>query len=302
MGRRGTDAGTGVDDTVEPKVKAWESIRRTLGRLIAHPQVREITEGQRELPVRLRATEALGTLTALTGVGEGGWKLLPSLRAVPIPHAQAGGQDRDLLPGARVTLENQAMLSPVCHSLPPVGVADCRVENADVVSVVETVRLPSAFLSLPSSPVLVQSCPLLPVPPMRACPVPCFRAPKVGVTRIPKPAAPRVRWGDDAVLSRMALTRWGRETPVGVFADAAFAPERWRLAEATGLPLLDVTLLGVYEQVPILAVSRIVVEDEGRRLRLWLKPDALRDKRASRRITLLVGRRISDGKMLQAAL
>ena len=69
-----------------------------------------------------------------------------------------------------------------------------------------------------------------------------------------------------------------------------------------GLPLLDVTLLGVYEQVPILAVSRIVVEDEGRRLRLWLKPDVLRDRRAARRITLLVGRRISDGKMLQAAL
>ena len=201
-----------------------------------------------------------------------------------------------------MALENQAMLAPVCHSLPPVGVADCRMLAADLVSLVDTAGLPSVFLTLPSSPVLVRNGALPPAPPTKARPVPRLRLPKVGAVRIPKPVAPRVRWGSDAILGRMALTRWGRETPAGVSPDAAFAPERRRLSEAAGLPLLDVTLLGVYEQVPILAVSRIVVEDEGRRLRLWLKPDVLRDRRAARRITLLVGRRISDGKMLQAAL
>ena len=85
-------------------------------------------------------------------------------------------------------------------------------------------------------------------------------------------------------------------------AGEAFEPERHRLAEAAGARLEDVTLLGVYPDVPILAVSRIVVEEEGQRLRLWLKPDVLRGRGGGRLITLLVGRRVSDGKMLQAAL
>ena len=286
----------------QPTANAWETIRRTLGRLITHPQVREVSGGQRDVPARVRATDAVGTLAARNGPGERGWEPSASLRDVPIPQAQAGACERNLLPAVTIAWGDQALSAPVCHSLPPVGAADCRVEEADLVGRVETVGLPSAFLSLPSSPVLVQNSPLLPVPATSACPVPRLRPPKVSAVRVPRPAAPRVRWGGDAVLSRVALSRGGRETPAGTSPDAAFASERRRLAEAAGLPLLDVTLLGVYEHVPILAVSRIVVEDEGRRLRLWLKPDVLRDKRTSRRITLLVGRRVSDGKMLQAAL
>ena len=78
--------------------------------------------------------------------------------------------------------------------------------------------------------------------------------------------------------------------------------ERRRLAETVQLKAEDIQLLGVYPDVPILAVERIVVEEEGRQLKLWIKPEVLRGRIASHRITLLVGSRISTGKMLQAAL
>ena len=119
--------------------------------------------------------------------------------------------------------------------------------------------------------------------------------------RVPR-LSPTVRATGEGILSRIALTRRCREAPPYVPEALAFESERRRLAETAGLPAEEVTLLGVYPGVPILAVRRLVVEDEGRRLRLWLKPEALRGKRALRLITLLVGRRVADGKMLQAAL
>ena len=217
------------------------------------------------------------------------------------PQARAGARDRDLLPTVHVARNDQAIAAVECRLLPPVGGGDCRVEAVGLVQPLETIGLPPAFLSLPSSPIRVQSRPLLSVPPNKAWPIPSVKAPKLSEIRIPNLSAPRVRWAGDPVLGRLALTRWSREA-VGLPPDAAFMVERWRLAEAAGLALEDVTLLGVYDGVPILAVSRIVVEDEGRRLRLWLKPDVLRGKGRARLITLLVGRRLSDGKMLQAAL
>ena len=285
----------------EAKAGAWDGVRRALARLVTHPQVREVAGADRELPVEVRATEALGTLSVLRGAGEAAWRPAAALQVVPIPQARAGDRDRDLLPTVQVALKNQSIAAPDCRSLPPMGAADCRVEAIGLVQSLETIGLPAAFLSLPSSPIRVQSRPLLSLPPNKAWPVPRVKAPKMGELRISKPSPPRVRGAGDAFLGRLALTRWSRET-AGLPPDAAFVTERLRLAEAAGLALEDVSLLGIYDSVPILAVSRIVVEDEGRRLRLWLKPDVLHGKGRARLITLLVGRRLSDGKMLQAAL
>ena len=127
------------------------------------------------------------------------------------------------------------------------------------------------------------------------------RAPRTGRVKIPRPTGPTVRWGGDSVLERMPLTRRGRAAPEGMTAGQAFAAEHRRLAEALALPPGDVVLLGVFPGVPILAVRRILVADDGQSLRLWLKPDVVRARTKLRFITLLVGRQVSSGRMLQAA-
>ncbi len=222
---------------------------------------------------------------------------------MPIPCADPGGGNQNLLPAVRFAAPNCALAPPECRLMPPpIRVEDCRVGSIGLLCPVEVMRLPDAFLTLPSEPILVQSRPLLSAPRLCALESPRLSALRTGAVHIPRLASPRVRWGGDAVLSRMALTRRGREAPLDTPAAQVFESERRRLAETAGLALEDVTLLGVYPHVPILAVSRIVVEGESHRLRLWLKPEVLRARGSLRLITLLVGRRVSDGKMLQAAL
>jgi len=102
-------------------------------------------------------------------------------------------------------------------------------------------------------------------------------------------------------LSHAPLLRRGLQSPVGVPLSTLFSAEHRCLAETVGLPLSDVTLLGVYPAIPIIAVRRLVVEDEGRQLRLWLKPESWWGCPPPRRITLLIGRQSSTGKMLQAS-
>ena len=178
--------------------------------------------------------------------------------------------------------------------MPAAGAETLRVDGAALQWPAEVTGLPDVFLRLPASPVRTLAAPLLAGPkttPLRGWPV---QAPRTYPMRLPRFVEPRVRWGGDSVLRRMPLTRRGR-------AGDSSAGRR-RLAETVHLGLDEVVLLGVYPDVPLLAVERIVVEDEGRQLRLWLKPDVLRGRSGSHRITLLVGRQIATGKMLQAAL
>jgi len=119
------------------------------------------------------------------------------------------------------------------------------------------------------------------------------------------PRLPAARLGPlekgEGVISSLSFPRLGLEAPRGVNFKEAFAVEHRRLAVAAALPPSDVTLLGIYPAIPIAAIRRLVVEKEGRLLRLWLKPEVWWGKRSPQRITLLIGRQISTGKMLQAA-
>ena len=210
------------------------------------------------------------------------------------------------MPAVRLVESNAALAPPLCRTMPTDQTGASRVENADLLLPAFVVRLPDSFLTLPADPVQVLSADLR-VSRKAARIGPALRGwgvtpPKCRALRLPRVPDPRVRWGGDAVLSRIALMRRGLEPPLGVPFALAFALEEHRLAEATHLPPEDVTLLGIYPGVPILAVSRLVVAGEGRWLRLWLKPEVLRGRNGSRLITLLVGRQTSSGKMLQTAL
>ena len=275
--------------------KAWLAIRRVLGRWVSRVGVRTVEDAQRTLPAVVRRGE-LALPPPLSKNGD--WKLTAATSLAPVPAAGTGLRESDLLPAATLAAGNYALPLPEVSAM-PIAALELRTDNAALEWPATITRLPDTFLRLPVSPVRTQLIPLLPLPktaPLRNWTV---QLPSTRSIRPPRVPAPSVRWGGDSVLRRMPLTRRGRAIQDKAMEDAA---GRRRLAETVQLGPEEVTLLGVYPDVPILAVERIVVEDEGRQLRLWLKPDVLRSRSGSHRITLLVGRQISNGKMLQAAL
>lgn len=288
----------------EPVNRAWEAVRRTLGRLFATASVHGLPESSMTPAIASRASDAVESPALTPGRQEKTWQPSSTMRQALVPQAQTGGGDASLLPVVQMGAGNAALTPPECRTMPVVQGKECGVENADLLLPGFVIHLPDSFLTLPPEPIHVKAAAGLSgnARPAKKLGGWNINAPKSGTLRLPRIAAPRVHWGGDSVLSRIALTRRCRESPPGVPFALAFGAEERRLAEATQLPPSDVALLGVYPGVPLQAVSRIVVADEGRSLRLWLKPEVLRARSAPRLITLLVGRQTSSGKILQAVL
>jgi len=284
---RRADTSSGLDES-----KAWQAVRRALGRLVSRVGVRCVEDSERTIPAAVQSSD-LALPPPNLPVND--WKPSASVRSASVPSTGTGLRESDLAPSVTLALGNYALPPPDIRTMPGAGLGTIRTERIALDWPASVTALPDAFLRLPSAPVRTQSVSLLPLPPtapLRGWPV---QTPRVPLLRLPRLADTRVRWGGDTVLARMPLTRRGRLL-------GGASAERRRLAETAQLSPDEVTLLGIYPDVPILAVERIVVEEEGRQLRLWLKPEVLRGRSASHRITLLVGRQISTGKMLQAAL
>lgn len=275
-------------------------MRRVLGRLFTHTDVRTLPTDRMTLSACVRSFPAVAA--PRFGPGENVWQPAATVSGTAIPRAEAGSRNQNLLPTVRLAGERHALTPPELRQIATHSRDACRVGEAVLTCSVDTVSLPAPFLTLLPSPIAVSRLALLSAPPDKNLSQWPPAVPKVKALRVPRLPAPRVLWGEDDVLIRMDLMRRCRETPPDVTPSQAFPAERRRLAEAAGLSAEEVTLLGIYPGIPILAVSRLVVEDEGRRLRLWLKPAAMRAGGRQRLITLLVGRRTADGKMLQAAL
>ena len=290
---RRADTGSGINLKTGADSKTWQAVRRALGRLISHVGVRQVESAEQTIFTEVRAGNLSLPPPALPSTN---WNPSASVHSASVPSVGTGLHESGLLPSVTLALGNHALPTPDIRVMPSAGAEAPRINIAAALEWPASVTaLPDAFLRLPAAPVRTHAVPLLPLPktaPLRGWPV---QTPPTRVLRSPRFTELRVRWGGDSVLARMPLTRRGR-----AFGEAS--AERRRLAETAQIGVDAVILLGVYPDVPILAVERIVVEDEGRQLRLWLKPDVLRSRSGSHRITLLVGRQVSDGKMLQAAL
>jgi len=287
---------------------AWAAVRRALGKLAGRVVVREMPPDSAASAVAVRESDALTSPPVAAGRREGSWAAVAASHALPGP--QAGAGKRDLLPSATLAGAGNSAdfaLRPATVSVLPVLRAETsRVMQAGLDWPLTDVRLPEQFFRLPAVPTHVSTAVLLGSQKRLGTNQEltgwAVRSPKTGKLKIPRPAGPTVRWGGDSVLERIPLTRRGLTAPPGVGAGEAFAAEHRRLAEAMSLPPGDVRLLGVFPGVPILAVRRILVADDGQSLRLWLKADVVRARTKLRFITLLVGRQVSSGRMLQAAL
>ena len=271
-------------------LKAWETVRRALGRLLGRVGVHETSDADRTIPAAVLSGDLK---LPPPGLMPAAWQPSASVHTAPVPEAGTGLRESDLLPAVHLAVGDYAVTPPEIRMMASAeAVAAVRAVPLDWS--VEVMRLPDTFVRLPPSPVQIGSVPTLVLPSTAALKRWAVPLPPVRPLHPPRLEPPRVRWGGDSLLRRMPLTRCSQA--------AADPAAQLRLAETARLSPEQVTLMGVYPDVPILAVERIVVEDEGRRLRLWLKPDILRHRSGAHRITLLVGREIATGKMLQAAL
>ena len=253
---------------------------------------------------------ALAVPVPFAGAAEGRWRPGTQTVAVALPHCQAGAGDVDLAPVASVISLNAApsLAGPAgvrvgAAGLPPAACAVRRWDLADAPAqspvvrpspttlAVGTVREPAVCFTAPETACLTVRPPSSPRA-TRRLPLGRRAAPE----DVLRPTGGRVR-SAPSVLAEVPLTRARRASPPGVPAAEAFAPERLRLAQSSGVSEEDIVLLGVFPQVPVAAVRRLALE-EGGALSLWLKPEALAAAAAGkspRLATLIVGRQRSTG-------
>ncbi len=283
--------------------RAWEAARHALGRFFSRAAVHQVPEEQILPSATVHLSEALTPQLLAPGASEALWRVRAAVQPGSLSQIAVRVTSEGSRPQAIVVGENHAAAVPECHAIPILGASDLSIKQEIAIGAAQTVPLPYSFIALPPDPLRLLSVPVLNLPKGAALGGFSFAKPKGKPLRVPR--LPAVRLGPartgEVALSQIPLLRRGLQAPIGVPLSAAFSAEHKRLAETAGLPLSDVTLLGVYPAIPIIAVRRLVVEDEGRLLRLWLKPESWWGRPPPRRITLLIGRQSSTGKMLQAA-
>lgn len=286
-----------------PGTGAREAVRRVLGRLFTRARVHRLPE-DRLLPIaHLPDKRLLAVTDPAAGPWEKDWQPSACVSLTSLAQIEVRLSEKESRPVARLAGGNAALLPPDCHAMPGLSAEGLGIESAALIGTTETGSLPEEFLKLPRDPLRLWQVAFVPAPGTNSAGKLSLVSPKVSMLRVPRLPGARIgpaRTGE-STLSRVALIRRGREAPIGIPMPVAFPAEHRRLAETAGLPPIDVALLGIFPGVPIIAVRRLVVEDEGRRLRLWLKPEAWWGRPSPSRITLLVGRQVSTGKMLQAA-
>jgi hypothetical protein len=295
MNQQRTDLGSGT----------WEKIRRVLGRLISGVQVHDLPSTRFAPLLKISGENTLTIAPGEPGRSEAAWSPAASIVSLPPPFPMAGGENADLATVTAV-VGLDAALSPqrVPVWASPSPELETAVHHSEFRSVQELApALWAASVGFAASVIRSDSSRLA-APAVARLSVESLCLPKKrGRERSILPfQGIRVR-ASVAACAEAALIRTRRPTPPGVRLAQAFGAERQRLAQSAQVDLADVVLLGVYPQVPVAAVRRLAVGEDGAALSLWLKPEALiaaAAGRPPRLATLIIGRLRSTGRMIQA--
>lgn len=250
-----------------------------------------------------RQSEALRLPKVEAGAEEGTWSPQSDVRLWALPQAEAGGEGADLATVASVISGNSALRpgSMPVHG-PTVTVSGGTVHSWGTREA--AVRTPPVHPeSVMFSTVLRNAAAVVRIPNTRPVKVAALRAAVTGARAgqgggLLTLRGGRVRPGP-SILANIPLTRRRLSEP-----EEDFDRARALLATVGGVPEPDVMLIGVFPQVPLAAVERLALADEGAGLRIWLKPEALGPRRTGgpKLVTVVFGRQRSTGKMLQAVL
>lgn len=285
MGRSPGDSGS-VGETA----RLWDAIRRKLGGLFAHIDVRSLPPERMVLVAPQQAWNL--ALAVEAGRAEPRWRPQAALRACPIPQAEAPPQDSDLAALTSVVSGNAALRPEVCeteNALLPSG--ECVVEALTAENwQISSVSARSEPMRLTGGAVRPLSVGVIKTPGLR----------QIAGTAL-CPAKPRLGRATNVVLAHVPLRREARPAWGGASATETFESEQRRLSASSGVPLEDLLLIGVFPRIPVTAINRIALEADGS-LSVWLRPEALASPGTLKWLTVILGRQRSTGKMLQAIM
>lgn len=259
-------------------------MRRSLARLFARTGVRDLPAERIAVAVKVRGSDAALTPPVEAGVQENVWRPRTQALLLLPPGAVDGGGGADLATVATV-IGGNAALRP----------AACRVRSLSVEAEGGAVLSWDGPFSTRSVPVKAPVA----FRPAGTAAVPLLSG-QVQTRR--EKAALTLRGGRSvAALGRLAEIPMTRARLV---SEGGFAAERAHLAAASGVPVEDVALVGVYPHVPLAAVGQLAVGDEGGCLRIWLKSSAIGPKPVTsvKLVTVVFGRQRSTGRTLQAVI
>ena len=146
----------------EASGRAWQAVRRALGRLVAQAAVRGVPPSEMTPTVAVRAPRlrpAVPRHAGRAGAGLAAGRRDPAV-ARP-PGAEAGARDGDLLPAVRLAEGGGARAARLPRDAGRPEPERSRVESADLLLPAFVVRLPDSFLALPPAPVRVRPAGLL---------------------------------------------------------------------------------------------------------------------------------------------
>ena len=268
----------------------WENVRRALARLFANTDVRHIPLARITPAPVIRHPQEIGNAVSASGAREDNWQPLAAVLVAPALRAETGSQEADLMPRAIVV-----------EGLGGWGTQGCLVKAEPLHSAAALVNNGGGAHWKLNTALRVRDAPLTVREP--ACRVARMLSGKLRVAQIR-----RELWSGKAAhvqsglfpLAQIPLTRLRLAVPETM--NKALAAGRRQLSIASGVPLEDLILMGLYPDIPVAAVNRLAVEDSGRVLRFWLKPEALTTLISQRRVTLVIGRRRSSGQIVQMVL
>ena len=279
--------------------QVWENVRRALGKLVTHTRVQPLrvdgplsTLASRNVLTIELPPETPGAIDVL---------LIPVTDyAGGIPHVDPGGGDVDLAAVATVVSANSALAASnaAVHgvdldysrvSIPELPAEVWSVQDADVFPLNTTVSQGDVY-GVPLQLTRTAAIGALPVDPVIVRP-----GNHHGITRAFRPMRiPVLSSVTRAYSAPMTLRSSILRRGPGLNMEA-----RERLAAAGKTAVENVALIGLFRNVPVTAVSRLSVEEERGELSIWLKPEAAHASAPPKTVSLLIGRDIATGKMIQ---
>lgn len=276
-----------------------ENVRRALGKLVSHTKIGS-------LPVAAIAPKAnlvdhrLLDIDPAPGTRGDLLAVLMTDRSAGIPEAVPGGGGVDLATVVTIVSANSALGESSIESY-PVEIDYTQTQTTDLpmwtwgvqepgISSLNTVLDGGEIHRFSLDRVRDAAIGRLPVDPLRAAP---------GAGRSIANAMRPVRITVHSSFSHAYRAPMRRQSIIPRRGAGLNTAERERLAAAAKTSLENVALIGLFRNVPVTAVSRLSVEEEAAELSIWLKPEAVGAPAAPLMVSLLIGRDIATGKMIQ---
>jgi len=280
--------------------QVFENVRRALGKLVSHTKVNRIDLHAASPVASPGHRNVLEIDVPLNPAAANSLSILVTDHHAGIPHVDPGGGGVDLAAVVTVVSANSA-LGATSTQVYQVNVDYSHVGapelSADLWTVQEAEVL-SLNTSMPGGDVYefpIKRTRTVALGALPVDPVIVRAGTRFNFASALRP--PRVETA--CSIQRAYLAPMRRHSSILRRGPGLNMEERERLAAFGKTEIENIALIGLFRNIPVTAVSRLSVDEEAAELSIWLKPDAISSAAPPKMVTLLIGRDISTGKMIQ---